>query len=137
MPMKDLCLSPQDAATLLLLIDNTSMFRHSSDAKNLLARIEAHAALVPVPLGKDKVYCGLTPRLVEFGATQNQARTVVRAPSRAAAVRMLRDLGCYYINDSHMKQYWSETRNTEELAIVKERGVYVKGTDGQWKKVKG
>jgi len=87
----------------------------------LSVKLEAHAKLVPPPLGKDKVWHGLTMRLVDTGTVQNQAQTIVRARSAAEAVRLLNAAG-EYISASHFKNYWGLTGNREQLVQAVEPG---------------
>ena len=51
--------------------------------ERLEPRLQAHAKLVIPPMGKDKVWYGLTMRLVNNGTAHNQCETIVRAGSRA------------------------------------------------------
>lgn len=67
-----------------------------------------------------------------FSSTHGQARLIVRARSRAAALRALHSAGVR-IADSYVRDYWSVTRNVKELEITsgKEGVVFIVDRMGQ------
>lgn len=131
MQSMDLELTPEDAA---LLVRWSIGGRPSSpNFSALWSRIETHAALVPAPLNGDKVWGGLTVGLVHRNYNGNQARTIVRAKTKAEAIRMLESVR-QKMSATHFNNYWGETGNREELALAKERGVWAQGAEG-WVKV--
>ncbi len=132
----EMILTPEDAAILVRerswSLGNPPSFAESAEYARVFTKIRACAALVPPPLNGDKVWSGLTIGLVRTGKHQNQSQTVVRAKSKAEAVRLLNAAG-ERISAFHFSQHWGVTGNREQLCAAKERGVYV-STRGGWVK---
>jgi hypothetical protein len=118
---EDLILTPEEAK---LLVQERSLGLSQQDRIECAAiwtRIKAHAKLSPPPLGKDKVWAGAL----------SNVRTIVRACSAAEARRLLADSG-YLVSAARLNNYWSVTKNREELMVATERGVWVKEKDGHY-----
>lgn len=136
--MKDgLLLTPEDCALLIEgKCGNVSPPARFDKWNELWISIRDHAKLVPAPLNGDKVWYSAVcwnRDLVNDGSSHNQCPTVVRAKTKAAALRMLNACGARE-SAARFRDYWSETKNRESLLAAKEPGVYAKGSKG-WVKL--
>lgn len=127
-------LTPEDAALLLRVFTGDITMTDTSGAayRELKNRLESHATLVVPPMGKDKVWHGMTTGIIKWKAGQphqNQWDTVVRAKSAAEAVRMLQAAG-ERVSASHFSSHWGITSNRESLVQCTAPGVWVKGPKG-------
>jgi len=126
----EMILTPEDAELLLRVVHNYYCADGDLPAwHQLRARIFACAALVLPPLNGDKVWTGLTTDIIRPGQTP----TVVRARSKAEAIRLLQ-AARERISAGWFANHWSVTGNCEQLCAAKERGVYVKTPEGWIKK---
>ena len=129
--MYNLILTPEDCAELLRHL--TGWVRPNAE---MLARLEAHARLVPPPLNGDKVWSGRPlwrASVFADGSRHNQIETVVRAKTKAEAHRLLSAAGNAQTT-TQFAGHWGQTGNREQLAVAVERGVWAKGTEG-WVKL--
>jgi hypothetical protein len=126
----EIVLFPEDAALLLQMLQPRCEYDPAT-CYRLFDRLEACAKLVIPNMGKDKVWYGLTTNFVRLNAGHNQADTIVRASSKAEAVRLLNAAAGHPMMTMHQfSGWWSETGNREQLAQATEKGVWVKGSEG-------
>jgi hypothetical protein len=102
------------------------------EAADFLER--AAGARIKAALNGDKVWGGLTMRIMNSGTTQGQCETIVRAKSKREALYLLQAAG-ERVGTTYFNNHWAETGNRERLELATEHGVWVKGTKG-WVKAR-
>lgn len=127
----EMILTPEEAKDLLRYLE----YRDSAMCPaidKLMPRIRACAAMVAPPLNGDKVWGGLTTRLIERGDAHRHSHTVVRAQSEDKAARLL-GLAGERLGANRIRESWFLTNDAELLRMATEPGVWVKGAEG-WRK---
>lgn len=137
-----LVLTPADCALLLRVLpddvrDEIPVAGERDKYFELCWSLRKSAELVPIPLNGDKVWNGLVswrPEILDNGDRHNQVRTVVRARSKAEALRLLAAVDGRGESPSRFNTHWSTTAGVKAMSIVTERGVWAEGKDG-WVKL--
>ena len=134
-----LVLTPEDSALLVDVLESRPLGSNGVRDRysELLYSLKESAKLVPAPLNGDKLWNGRiswSRDIIDDGTAHNQTHTVVRARSKAEALRMLAAVDGRGETVSRFNTHWSNTAGVKASAIVTERGVWVEGKGG-WVKL--